>query len=107
MVLAVLILGLMYFCIWDSEVALKTFKQHLFFSVQKRSSRQFTILQKPWFVGRNTTFSENVNLDPDKPVIVLTRASIRLRNYGLLEQSRISKSKFRSYDGLVLSIGVA
>jgi hypothetical protein len=51
------------------------------FLFSKRNNEQFTVYlnSAEWFVGRNTTFSENVNLDPDKPVIVLTRASIRLR----------------------------
>jgi hypothetical protein len=55
-------------------------------------------------VGRNTTFSENVNLDPDKPVIVLTRASIRLRK--LWSFDKVGSVSQRGYDGLVLSIGV-
>jgi hypothetical protein len=84
MVFAVLIWDL-YFCIWDSKP--ENFLSNTFLlATQKRSNEQFTLNSaEAHGLWTEYNFSENVNLDPDKPVIVLTRASIRLRNCGLLE----------------------
>ena len=100
-------------CIWESENHAQTFfKENTFFKAyQKRSSEQFTIYlnsaEAHGFWDGLQPFHKNAELAQDKPVIVLTRASIRFRKL-LSFWSKVGSvsQSLESYDGLVLSIGV-
>ena len=101
------------FCIWESESCAETFfKQHPFFKAyKKRSIEQFTVYlnsaEAHGLWDGVQPFHKNANLDPDKPVIVLTRASIRLRKlWSFWSKVGSVSQSLEGYDGLVLSIGV-
>jgi hypothetical protein len=58
--------------------------------------------QKPTENGTEDNLLFHASLALDKPVMVLTRASIRLSKLNF----ESNEQKFRDYDGLALSIGV-
>lgn len=101
------------FCVWQSEAkALAFFKENSFFNAyRKRSNELFTIYMHSAEVhglwDGLQPFENSAKIVSDKPVIVLTRASIRL-NKLLSFWSKVGKvsESLKSYDGLVLSIGV-
>jgi len=99
-------------CVWKSEECASHFfsKNPLFKNYQKRSTEQFTVYLNSaeshgcWDGVK--PFEKSKTLSLDKPVLVLTRASIRLKKtMFVLEQSRQSQSLER-YKGLAFSIGV-
>ena len=100
-------------CIWESENHAQTFfKENTFFKAyQKRSSEQFTVYlnsaEAHGYWDGLQPFQKNTELAQDKPVIVLTRASIRFRKL-LSFWSKVGSvsQSLENYDGLVLSIGV-
>lgn len=101
------------FCVWESEASAFDFftKNPFFKEYQKRSVEQFTVYLKAaeshgsWdgvqpFIG-------TTKLALDKPVLVLTRASIRFKKLWSFwsKVGKVSQSLER-YDGLEFSIGV-
>jgi len=101
------------FCVWQSEAkAHAFFKENSFFNAyRKRSTELFTIYMHSAEVhglwDGSQPFEQSAKIALEKPVIVLTRASIRL-NKLLSFWSRVGKvsESLKNYDGLVLSIGV-
>jgi hypothetical protein len=101
------------FCVWDSEACSRDFfKENLFYlAYQKRSTEQFIVYLNfaeshgTW--DRLQPFAKNASLALDKPIFVLTRATIHLnklwpfwRKVGSVSQS------LNEYEGLLLSLGV-
>jgi hypothetical protein len=101
------------FCIWESEHHAATFfEQNIFFKAyQKRSIEQFTVYlnaaEAHGLWDGCQPFQKNAVLAQDKPVVVLTRATIRFRKLRSF-WSRVGSvsQSLEGYDGLVLSIGV-
>lgn len=101
------------FCIWESEQHAETFfKENAFFhNYQERSIEHFTIYlhsaEAHGFWDGNQPFQKNTELAIDKPIVVLTRASIRFKKL-LSFWSKVGSvsQSLKGYDGLVLSIGV-
>ena len=101
------------FCVWETERhADDFFQQHPFFSeYKKRSCEHFTAYLHPaeahglW--DGIQPFQKNAQLDPEKPIVVLTRARIRFRKLWSF-WSRVSSvsQSLEGYDGLALSIGI-
>jgi hypothetical protein len=101
------------FCVWDSENdAAAFFKEHPFFLEYKnRSSEQFTAyLQSAEAHGlwdRLQPFQKSAQLDPNKPIVVLTRARIRFRKlWSFWSRVGSVSQSLDGYDGLVLSMGI-
>jgi hypothetical protein len=101
------------FCVWESEVAAEAFfKENSFFKAyKKRSFEHFTAFlysaEAHGFWDGTQPFIKNAELALDKPVIVLTRARIRLRKLWSFWRrvGPVSKS-LENYGGLVMSIGI-
>jgi len=100
-------------CVWESEkFAEAFFKENSFFKAyQKRSSENLTSYlhsaESHGLWDGVQPFQKNAELTMDKPVIVLTRARIRLiklwsfwRKVGPVSQS------LKDYNGLIMSIGI-
>lgn len=100
-------------CVWHSEEMANTFfaTNHFFKRYKSRSSEVLTIFAHSaeahgkW--DGMQPFEKNADLDLNRPVLVLTRASIRFsklisfwRRVGKVSQS------LENYEGLVFSIGV-
>ncbi|MEY4805297.1 MAG: hypothetical protein RL331_1823 [Bacteroidota bacterium] len=101
------------FCVWESERHADTFFQgHPFFNEYKnRSSEQFTVYlhsaeaQGLW--DGLQPFHKRAQLDPEKPIVVLTRARIRFRKlWSFWSRVGSVSQSLEGYDGLVLSIGI-
>lgn len=100
-------------CIWDSELdASRFFENNSFFKkYQSKSTEVFTVFAHSaeahgkW--NGKQPFISNATLALDRPVMVLTRASIRISKLISFwrKVGHVSKS-LEEYDGLVLSIGV-
>jgi len=101
------------FCVWESEVFAEAFfKENSFFKAyKKRSFEHFTAFlssaEVHGFWDGIQPFIKNAELALDKPVIVLTRARIRLRKLWSFwrKVGPVSKS-LENYSGLVMSIGI-
>lgn len=100
-------------CIWKSEDYANTFfeENNFFKEYKKRSSEQFTMYlnsaEAHGFWDGLQPFHKNAELALDKPIIVLTRASIRFRKlWSFWSKVGSVSQSLESYDGLVLSIGV-
>lgn len=100
-------------CVWESEEnALSFFKHHFFYkNYKKRSVETFTAFTKSvkshgkWD-GQNP-FGENAEVEAESPIMVITRARIRLsglfsfwRNVGKVSHS------LKGHKGILVSIGV-
>lgn len=101
------------FCVWKSEAnAQAFFKENSFFNAyRKRSSELFTAYLNTAEVhglwDGVQPFEKSVKLASDKPVIVLTRASIRLNKlFSFWSKVGLVSQSLEGYNGLVLSIGV-
>ncbi|TVR81342.1 MAG: DUF3291 domain-containing protein [Chitinophagaceae bacterium] len=100
-------------CVWVSEESAKLFlKENIFFkSYQKRSCENFTVyLNSAESHGSwdgYQPFEKNSKVPSDKPVLVLTRASIKFTKLWSFwsKVGKVSKS-LENYDGVVFSIGV-
>ena len=100
-------------CIWESEIhAVKFFENNSFFKkYRSKSSESFTVFAHSaeahgkW--DGKQPFISTATLEIDKPIMVLTRASIRISKLISFwrKVGNVSKS-LEDYDGLVLSIGV-
>jgi hypothetical protein len=100
-------------CAWDSEAtAIRFFENNWFYKKYKsKSSEYFTVFASTaeahgkWD-GKQPFFTHS-QLAMDKPVMVLTRASIRITKLISFwrKVGKVSKS-LEEYDGLALSIGV-
>jgi hypothetical protein len=100
-------------CVWDSELCANTyFKNNSFFIKYKsKSSEVLTIFAHSaeahgkW--DGQQPFIKNATLELHKPIMVLTRASIRLSKLISFWQKvgNVSKS-LEQYNGLALSIGI-
>jgi hypothetical protein len=94
-------------CIWVSEIDATTFEKiHFLTTINLEALNHLpfcTCSRSPRKMGRKP-FISHASLALDKPVMVLTRASIRLSKlfFGV---GQVSKS-LEDYDGLALSIGV-
>ncbi len=101
------------FCVWESEAStFDFFKENPFFKAyQKRSTEQFTVyLNSAESHGSwdgIQPFLKNTKLALDKPVLVLTRARIRIKKLWSFwsKVGKVSQS-LEKYDGLSFSIGV-
>lgn len=101
------------FCVWESENdAAYFFEKNLFFNTyQNRSTENFTAYlnsaEAHGFWDGLQPFEKNAILAKDKPVIVLTRASIRFKKLWSFwsKVGSVSKS-LENYDGLIMSIGI-
>jgi hypothetical protein len=101
------------FCVWESEKnLLDFFADHIFYKAyKKRSVEQFTVYLNSaeshgsW--GGISPFIQGAKLALDRPVLVLTRASIRLKKLWSFwrKVGKVSQS-LENYDGLAFSIGV-
>ena len=100
-------------CVWTSEtLAINFFDKNSFFNNYKsRSSESFTVFAHAAEAHGNwdgkQPFASNATLALDKPVMVLTRASIRLSKLISFWRrvGQVSKS-LENYNELALSIGV-
>ncbi len=100
-------------CIWDSESKADTFFENnpYFKKYKSKSSESFTVFaQSAEAHGKwdgKQPFISQATLAIDKPVMVLTRASIRITKLISFwrKVGNVSKS-LEDYQGLVLSIGV-
>lgn len=100
-------------CVWESEEYTSEFfkKHHFFKTYQKRSVENFTVYlnfaESHGVWDGTQPFTKNCKLSLDKPVLVLTRASIRLNKLWSFwnKVGKVSKS-LANYDDVVLSIGV-
>jgi hypothetical protein len=100
-------------CIWEKEIdAIEFFKNNSFFNkYTAKSSESFTVFAHAaeahgkW--DGKQPFVSNATLEIDQPIMVLTRASIRLSKLISFwsKVGNVSKS-LEDYNGLVLSIGV-
>ena len=100
-------------CIWVSEIDANNFfeKNSFFSNYTSRSSESFTVFAHAaeahgkW--DGKQPFTSHASLDINKPVMVLTRASIRFSKLISFwrKVGQVSKS-LDGYDGLVLSIGI-
>jgi hypothetical protein len=101
------------FCVWESEDSARDFfAENLFFKAyQKRSAEQFTVYlnsaSSHGYWDGVQPFTKSTILALDKPVLVLTRASIHFKKLWSFwsKVGKVSQS-LKGYDGLVLSIGV-
>jgi len=101
------------FCVWESEErAFDFFTENPFFKAyKKRSSEQFTVYlnsaESHGIWDGAQPFIQSTKLAMDKPVLVLTRARIRLKKLWSFwsKVGRVSQS-LENYDGLAFSIGV-
>ncbi len=101
------------FCVWNSEENARLFfKTNPFFKTYlKKSEEQFTVYlnsaESHGFWDGVQPFVKTNSLAMDKPVLVLTRASIRLKKLWSFwsKVSRVSQS-LEKYKGLAFSIGV-
>ncbi|MBK8845517.1 MAG: hypothetical protein IPO27_02735 [Bacteroidetes bacterium] len=101
------------FCVWQSEAnAQAFFKENSFFKAyRKRSSELFTAYLNAAEVhglwDGVQPFEKSAKLASHKPVIVLTRASIRLNKlWSFWSKVGAVSQSLEGYDGLALSIGV-
>jgi hypothetical protein len=101
------------FCVWETERYADAFFQlHPFFrEYQIRSSEQFTAYlhsaEAHGLWDGIQPFQKSAQLDPDKPIVVLTRARIRFRKlWSFWSRVGSVSQSLEGYDGLVLSIGV-
>lgn len=100
-------------CIWETEIhAVEFFDNNSFFKkYSSKSSESFTVFANSaeahgkW--DGKQPFISTATLEIDKPIMVLTRASIRISKLISFwrKVGNVSKS-LEDYDGLVLSIGV-
>lgn len=100
-------------CVWESEADAETFFRENFFfkEYQQRSLEQLTVYlnsaEAHGFWDGKQPFDKNAELAQDKPVVVLTRASIRWRKlWSFWSRVGSVSQSLENYDGLVLSIGV-
>lgn len=101
------------FCVWDSEQHAEAFFQdHPFFiAYKKRSSEQFTAYlhsaEAHGLWDGLQPFQKSASLDPEQPIVVLTRARIRFRKlWSFWSRVGSVSQSLDGYDGLVLSIGI-
>ena len=101
------------FCVWESEDFAATFftENSFFKAYQNRSVEHFTAYLHAadihGFWNGRQPFEKTATLELDKPVIVLTRASIRFRKlWSFWSKVGTVSQSLSGYDGLVLSIGV-
>ncbi len=100
-------------CVWDTEQdAINFFDNNTFFKTyQNKSIEHFTIYlqsaESHGYWDRKQPFEKSASLALDKPVVVLTRASIRIQKLWSFWKrvGRVSES-LNQYKGLKLSIGV-
>jgi hypothetical protein len=101
------------FCVWESEQHADTFFQSnpFFIEYKNRSSEQFTVYLRSaeahglW--DGLQPFEKRAQLDPDQPIVVLTRARIRFRKlWSFWSRVGSVSQSLEGYDGLVLSIGI-
>ena len=100
-------------CVWESEeLAIDFFENHLFYNEYKgKSTESFTVFAHAaeahgkW--SGQQPFTSSTTLALDKPIMVLTRASIRFTKLLSFwnKVGNVSKS-LEDYEGLMLSIGV-
>ena len=100
-------------CIWETEIhAVEFFENNSFFKkYRSKSSESFTVFAHSeeahgkW--DGKQPFISSATLEIDKPIMVLTRASIRISKLISFwrKVGNVSKS-LEDYEGLVLSIGV-
>lgn len=100
-------------CVWDSEAdAQRFFKENKFYhAYKKRSIEHFTAYANSaeahglW--DGVQPFLKTAHLTLDKPILVLTRASIRLNKlWSFWSKVGTVSNSLEGYEGLVLSIGV-
>lgn len=100
-------------CTWDSEQsALNFFEQNSFFNQYKsKSKEQFNVFlhfaESHGFWDGKQPFEKSTTLQSDKPIVVLTRATIRTHKLFSFWRrvSKVSHS-LDDYSGLIFSIGV-
>ncbi len=100
-------------CIWDKEEnALEYFQNNAYYKkYQSKSIETLTVFAKAaeahGYWDKQQPFQFNATLERDKPVMVLTRASIRLTKLiSFWRRVRHVSKSLESYQGLALSIGV-
>lgn len=101
------------FCVWESEKVADLFfaNNSFFLDYQNRSTENFTVYlnsaEAHGLWNGIQPFEKSAVLALDKPVIVLTRASIRWRKLWSFwtKVGSVSQS-LESYDGLIMSIGI-
>jgi heme-degrading monooxygenase HmoA len=101
------------FSVWENETKAQTFfEQNLFYNTyKKRSSEMFTVYLKSaeahGYWDGVQPFEKNAKLEMDKPIVVLTRASIRLNKlWSFWSKVGIVSQSLEGYKGVLLSIGV-
>lgn len=101
------------FSVWENETKAQLFfKKNLFYNTyKKRSSEMFTVYLKSaeahGYWDGVQPFEKNVKLEMDKPIVVLTRASIRLNKlWSFWSKVGIVSQSLEGYKGVLLSIGV-
>lgn len=101
------------FCVWESEASsLKFFSENPFYKTyQKRSTEQFTVyLNSAESHGTwdgIDPFLKKTKLALDKPVLVLTRGSIRFKKlWSFWSKVAMVSQSLENYEGLAFSIGV-
>jgi hypothetical protein len=100
-------------CVWDSEDEAKSFfTSHPFFLEYKsRSIEQFTAYldaaESHGFWDGVQPFDKTAALERNKPVVVLTRARIRLNKlWSFWTKVGTVSQSLENYDGLIFSIGI-
>jgi hypothetical protein len=101
------------FSVWENETKAQAFFDHnLFFTTyKKRSFEMFTVYlnsaEAHGFWDGIQPFEMNSKLEMDKPVVVLTRASIRFNKlWSFWSKVGIVSQSLEEYQGVLLSIGV-
>ena len=101
------------FSVWENETKAQIFfKKNLFYNTyKKRSSEMFTVYLKSaeahGYWDGVQPFEKNAKLEMDKPIVVLTRASIRFNKlWSFWSKVGIVSQSLEGYKGVLLSIGV-
>lgn len=101
------------FCTWDSEASAETFfKTNSFFNAYKKRSREhFTAYlnaaEAHGLWDGKQPFEKTAKLELDKPIVVLTRASIHFKKlWSFWSKVGSVSQSLEGYEGLVMSIGV-
>jgi hypothetical protein len=101
------------FLVWENEDKAQSFfnKNSFFNTYKKRSSELFTVYlnsaEAHGYWDGIQPFEKTAKLEMDKPIVVLTRASIRFKKlWSFWSKVGIVSQSLESYKGVMLSIGV-
>jgi hypothetical protein len=101
------------FSVWENETKAQTFfdKNSFFNTYKKRSSEMFTVYlnsaESHGYWDGIQPFEKTSTLEMNKPIVVLTRASIRFNKlWSFWNKVGIVSQSLNGYKGAVMSIGV-